>query len=170
LDSGTDQSLPTETTRPAAGRAFLNKEKTMLTSELTGAALDWAVAKCEGIEIEIMTAEKQHPKASRMNCECTPEQEVILLNRPTYLVGIPNGYTRFRLAYSTDWAQGGPIIEREMLCVNPDHPRGWMAITNSAELMQFGPTPLIAAMRCYVSSKLGDEVEIPEELGENHAS
>jgi hypothetical protein len=28
-----------------------------------------------------------------------------------------------------------------------------------------GPTPLIAAMRCYVASKLGDEVEIPSELG-----
>jgi hypothetical protein len=27
-----------------------------------------------------------------------------------------------------------------------------------------GPTPLIAAMRCYVASKLGDEVELPEEL------
>jgi hypothetical protein len=26
------------------------------------------------------------------------------------------------------------------------------------------PTPLIAAMRCYVASKLGDTVEIPEEL------
>lgn len=30
--------------------------------------------------------------------------------------------------------------------------------------MRYGPTPLIAAMRCYVASKLGDEVEIPEEL------
>jgi hypothetical protein len=28
----------------------------------------------------------------------------------------------------------------------------------------FGPTPLIAVMRCYVALKLGDEVEIPEEL------
>ena len=27
-----------------------------------------------------------------------------------------------------------------------------------------GTTPLIAAMRCYVKSKLGNEVEIPEEL------
>ena len=27
-----------------------------------------------------------------------------------------------------------------------------------------GPTPLIAAMRCYVASKLGDEVEVPDEL------
>jgi hypothetical protein len=30
--------------------------------------------------------------------------------------------------------------------------------------MQNGPTPLIAAMRCYVASKFGDEVETPEEL------
>ena len=29
---------------------------------------------------------------------------------------------------------------------------------------QHGPTPLIAAMRCYVTSKLGDEVEIPKDL------
>lgn len=27
-----------------------------------------------------------------------------------------------------------------------------------------GPTPLIAAMRCFVASRLGDEIEIPEEL------
>jgi hypothetical protein len=28
----------------------------------------------------------------------------------------------------------------------------------------YGPTPLIAAMRAYVASKLGDEVVIQEEL------
>ncbi|MNW06473.1 hypothetical protein D3C71_2028910 [compost metagenome] len=27
-----------------------------------------------------------------------------------------------------------------------------------------GPTPLIAAMRCYVASRVGDEVDLPEEL------
>jgi hypothetical protein len=30
--------------------------------------------------------------------------------------------------------------------------------------MQNGPTPLVAAMRCYVASKLGDTVEIPDDL------
>ena len=30
--------------------------------------------------------------------------------------------------------------------------------------VMYGPTPLIAAMRCFVASKLGDEIEIPEEL------
>jgi len=69
--------------------------------------------------------------------------------------------------YSTDWAQGGPIIEREFICVSaPMHPstRPWFAISDSAGFKSAGPTPLIAAMRCYVASKMGDEVEIPEEL------
>jgi hypothetical protein len=93
------------------------------TSELTGAALDWAVA-------------------------------VALKEDPT-----------MDAPYSTEWAFGGPIIERELICINPDSPRNqWMAITNNAEIVEFGPTPLIAACRCLVASRLGDEVEIPEEL------
>jgi len=59
--------------------------------------------------------------------------------------------------YSRSWLQGGPIIEREKMGVFPTH-NGWAAG------MQSGPTPLIAAMRCYVASKLGEEVEVPEEL------
>jgi hypothetical protein len=35
---------------------------------------------------------------------------------------------------------------------------------DSIDCVAFGPTPLIAAMRCYVISKLGDEVEVPDEL------
>lgn len=88
------------------------------TSELTGAALDWAVAKCEGI-------------------------------RKPDLVGGFDGIGNYSEPWepSTNWSQGGPIIERE-----------------AAQYECFGPTPLIAAMRCYVASKLGDEVEIPDEL------
>jgi len=66
---------------------------------------------------------------------------------------------------STDWAQGGPIIGRELI----ETTRGgayaehfWKATRNS--ITAYGPTPLIAAMRCYVASKLGGEVDIPEEL------
>jgi len=45
----------------------------------------------------------------------------------------------------------------------------WVAsVYNYAEadwhLHTEGTTPLIAAMRCYVASKLGDEVDIPTEL------
>lgn len=93
-----------------------------------------------------------------------------------------------------DWEQGGPIIEREnitLIRANSQYIEGksiplWFAetdkwvghnITTGYEGEYFdpcfmvdeaggcyGPTPLIAAMRCYVTSKLGDEIEIPEEL------
>ena len=102
----------------------------MRTSELQGAALDWAVAKCEGITLGVV----------------------------------------YYLKPSTNWAQGGPIIEREgvNLEYNPDRCL-WIASTPAPEhrngaVEVTGPTPLIAAMRCYVASKLGDEFEIPEEL------
>jgi len=72
--------------------------------------------------------------------------------------------------YSTDWSFGGPIIEREKIRLNcGDGTWGvaegvWEAAHPRNIYVSFGPTPLIAAMRCYVASKLGDEVDIPEEL------
>lgn len=101
------------------------------TSELTGAALDWAVAKCEGATWAVWRFKEQHNDGD--------------------------------MAYSTDWAQGGPIIEREELsslkCYNHNE---WGCL--NGEVFCEGPTPLIAAMRCYVASKLGDDIDIPEEL------
>ena len=111
------------------------------TSELTGAALDWVVANCEGI---------QDSEFVRTHMDAWP--------------------------YSTDWAQCGPIIEREKMCVGHKHQADpeycpvndpttncW-ARTTAGGYLSYGPTPLIAAMRCYVASKLGEEVEIPNEL------
>ena len=71
--------------------------------------------------------------------------------------------------WSTDWAQGGPIIEREGIDICTDTYGGWVAtlITDWEDgtfVQSEGDTCLIAAMRCYVASQLGDEVEIPEEL------
>ena len=59
---------------------------------------------------------------------------------------------------------GGPIIEREGIGFTQfnDYPQ-WTAKHPQAVYFD-GPTPLIAAMRCYVASKLGDEVEVPDEL------
>lgn len=69
---------------------------------------------------------------------------------------------------STDWSQGGPIIERVFIGTEQQGtgPKLWTARirhANTTYTMR-GPTPLIAAMRCFVASKLGDEVEVPEEL------
>ena len=107
------------------------------TSELTGAALDWAVAKCEGIS----TA------------------EFITLH------SLPASDAAWKYQYSTDWAQGGPIIEREKIATQFWVSEGeWEALIKGGFFACTGPTPLIAAMRCYVASKLGDEVDVPEEL------
>lgn len=64
---------------------------------------------------------------------------------------------------STNWAHGGPIIERENLEIVPLCPGTWRVISMGREWFN-GPTPLIAAMRCYVASKLGDDVSIPDQF------
>jgi hypothetical protein len=139
----------------------------MKTAELTGAALDWAVAKCEGYT-------GLHKIAGRMPHE---PQLGVLPPRKEYGV-----MELWELCYSTDWAQGGPIIEREKLGVwfsdevidedgNILREMCWYCETSCTAdngdepyKCEVGQTPLIAAMRCYVASKLGDEIEIPKEL------
>ena len=110
----------------------------MKTSELTGAQLDWAVAKCKGVNEQafFMYPEEFH--------------------------------------YSTNWAKGGPIIEREKIgierLIRACGYHGWRALKDYSfdasvpEETTWGETPLIAAMRCFVASKMGDDVELPEEL------
>jgi hypothetical protein len=114
----------------------------MKTSELTGAALDWAVAKCLG-----------HTEFHNYGS---------YIRIPTN----PSGSLRF--CPSTDWAQGGPIIEREKIgIVTSDKDANvWIGSIFEPDwkFNRTGPTPLIAAMRCYVASKLGDEVEVPTNL------
>lgn len=111
------------------------------TSELKDAFLDWAVGKCE------------YMRHSLESDFC--------------------GRVGYAWDYSTNWAKGGPIIEREgigLLKVGDRLPHQQWDAGETDELpdtlwaVVSGPTPLIAAMRCYVASKLGDEVEIPEEL------
>jgi len=72
--------------------------------------------------------------------------------------------------FSTDWSEGGPIIERERITLTNGTPAGlefmWHAQISTSDVFHQmnGPTPLVAAMRCYVASKLGNKVEIPQEL------
>lgn len=65
------------------------------------------------------------------------------------------------------WAHGGPIIEQEKIDTKWDRVV-WLAnsrwVQDEERVYMYGPTPLIAAMRCYVASRLGDEVEVPDEL------
>ena len=118
----------------------------MKTSELTGAALDWAVAKCEGIELESgYGVQETSGYYDRLLVDGRMSKGQSMLVR----------YTP-----STDWAQAGELIEKEMVSLEWTG-EDWMAyIWHDREY--FGPTPLVAAMRCYVDHVIGDEVDIPE--------
>jgi hypothetical protein len=124
------------------------------TSELTGLALDWAVC--------IALGHKVFPDG-RLN-----------VGRFGPLFGPYKRHPAIGLVKanpSTNWSQGGPIIEREWIVLNNmpfDTPPYWtahIASRSSNERMgAWAHTPLIAAMRCFVASKLGDEVDVPKEL------
>ena len=66
--------------------------------------------------------------------------------------------------WATSWEMGGPIIERERIAIWGDGDLHWEA--EWGWHWAKGETPLVAAMRCYVASQLGDEVDIPEQLKE----
>ena len=112
-------------------------------ASLEGAALDWAVARCEGVDDYIVN-ESFMTRWTDDECEGGVDYH-----------------------YSTDWAQGGPIIERDIAKIERFSDALWEATAYTRDaryIVQSGPNPLIAAMRCYVTLKLGDEVEVPEEL------
>jgi hypothetical protein len=108
-------------------------------ASLEGAALDWAVAKCLPDDTVRIYFEEETGEKLFLDDWEVPE-----------------------FSPSTDWAQGGPIIEREKMTLEWTG-EDWMAYIRHDE-EYFGPTPLIAAMRCFVASKLGEEVELPNEL------
>lgn len=115
--------------------------------------IDFLVAKCEG--------EKYGPPTFRVHQNS--KGATVYLNAGMQQSGIP-------YRPSTDWAQGCPITEREGIStVFQGDGHEWVASlwdyeTEDWRLHTTGPTPLIAAMRCFVASKLGDEVDVPEEL------
>lgn len=125
----------------------IKTSKTVPVGELAGTSLDWAVAKCDSIEVEYIDD-------GRTRC--------LLRLSPFTILYSP----------STNWTQGGSIIERDGISLRPHdhHVHKWSAEhplgSAKSRLSSFstGPSPLVAAMRCYMTGKLGDSIEIPEEI------
>lgn len=114
--------------------------KKIKVSEASGAVLDWLVENAD----------------LRGRLENT-EQRASITNRNIRL--------RHEWSPSVNWAQGGPIIERERIRLDPRESTWHAQIWSDDETeVRYCSTPLVAAMRCYVASKLGDLVEVPEEL------
>jgi len=117
--------------------------KTVNVSQAEGPVLDWLVAKAKGDSDDALESYVD-------GLRCQGEGD-----------------------YSTNWSQGGPIIELEEIGIKRHMPcmkgeeweaSGSIGAKGAGYHHAVGPTPLIAAMRCYVASKLGEEVEIPNEL------
>ena len=124
------------------------------TYKLTGRTLDWAVAKCLGEQVRLIKGQ------------------------------LETLWTDKGWKPSTEWSQGGSIIATKIDCIRKRSKVEEASLAYPNENFKFkaeifadisdyycghGPTPLIAAMRCYVASTLGDEVDVPDELvQQNH--
>lgn len=131
-------------------------------NDLIGDSLDYAVSVCQGIG-----SIKYNPMGASVS--------------PGYWIwpdGFPpkGGYRKIGKDYSpsTNWGQGGPIIEYEeiQLSSSPQSEGYWCyAGVMGHHLRCSGPTLLIASMRAYVKSKadrcssfnnVGDFINIPD--------
>jgi hypothetical protein len=119
-----------------------------LVSELLGRELDYWVARAQGLMVAKIV----------QGGEITG-----------YQLYFYSGDTPRLPDYSTDWADGGPIIERERIGLDTWQ-RTWAAQftfpvrhpTNTkrdpSHHRMNGESPLVAAMRTFVASRFGDEV------------
>ena len=126
------------------------------TADLTGPALNWAVGTALELPVEIC--------------------QIFQYGRPNGKHYISIGETdrdgaEVDFEPSEEWSQGGPLIEREWLDITSwpnesDEEQRWQCHQYDAPkpYQALGPTPLIAACRCFVASRLGDEINIPDEL------
>jgi hypothetical protein len=115
------------------------------TAELTGEALNWAV---ETLEIERMRDAGEHIKSWWVeDRQMDPS------------------------AYAGDWLMSGPIRDREDISIISKGAAGLIdtelpdviAISKTGK-WSYGPTAIVAALRSFVESKLGEEVDVPDEL------
>jgi len=136
------------------------------TAELIGPALDWAVAEAEGIRRLVMGNDWP---GNSVVADAADRDRVVICNMIGQLVvsrgGWSNGWNP-----STDWAQGGPLIEK--YAVKVEHFPGETIASkanarvamNRTAYWQSGPAPLVALCRAIVAANLGELVSVPEEL------
>lgn len=146
------------------------------TSTLTGRALTWSVCKALGYVPARIDGGEHGPTHKP-----APELE---FSHSLILPGASRSVLFSTFDFET-WVGAGPIIEQAGINVMlrygslpPNHVQDvWDALIKpefystgrpgtgvKKEVMSSGPLPVTAAMRCFIASRLGDEVEIPEVL------
>lgn len=134
------------------------------TAELSGAALDWAVAEAEGVQRFVMGDDWP---GNSVVADAADRDRVVICNLVGRLV-VSRGGWNGQWTPSTDWSQGGPLIESHFVKLEPQG-AAWKAGTDlriggTPYVEATGPVALCAAMRAIVVAKLGDVVQVPAEL------
>lgn len=143
--------------RANAMRAISGREMKKKTQDLTGAELDYFVAIASGRKAQMSK----------------------IIDSDDYECRVLSSARMFKIfAPHAQWDHGGRIIDIERISIENvgvwrDEADEWRAYLNTgtgeggggpADIIEheaIGPTALIAAMRCFVLSKFGEEVEWP---------
>ena len=128
----------------------------MLIRNAVGPSLDWLVAQALGIDHHLGSFGP-------------------LIDLKGTSVWAPSDSRGQRIQPSVKWEQGGPIIETRGLSLRREPGNEapgsmatdtykWQAASRDRQTTAFGPTALVAAMRCFAASKLGDAIDVPDKL------
>lgn len=134
---------------------------TMETANLDGVALDWAIAQCVGLPI----------KHDPMGFETGSESGFWLWEENGGRLG-RYGLIGREYSPSTRWEQGGEIVDKLRECsqhqfwIESDGPNTHVLSWPDEHVFYrgYGPTMLVALMRCYVAGQMGEVIEVPDVL------
>ena len=135
----------------------------MRTKDLTGPALDWAVAQIVHAGLRYKYGEPVFSPTTKRTYQTEGLQQIGVNYSP-----------------STEWSQGGRLIAETNIALSPLPNGTWRAYAPEGTRLEIALgrqmetfnwthkqealTPLVAVCRVYVASRLGDEVDVPDEL------
>lgn len=135
------------------------------TADLIGKPLDWVVAKVLNLPLRL------DPMGFGRDAPGSPEAGWWIWHSPTD--GTPGRFQRVGTDFSpsANWQQAGEVFMLEaigfFLLDGVWHAgTSWEFFESAAfaHHRQTGPTQLVAALRCFVSLRIGEQVEVPDEM------
>lgn len=140
------------------------------TSTLTNQALNWAVAK--SVDCELVMSHNYFRKIAENAGWDDKKIEAQLAKMDNHACFLDFAGNAIPVPdYCNDWNAAGRIINnipgyqsKSWMESKPDSKCEVHIHNYEGDWVEFGPTLLIASMRCFVASRLGDMVDVPEEL------
>lgn len=128
----------------------------MKTADLSGALLDYWTDRAQGVPADYLEI-RPLQRGNVPNVPHLPESICVRFWMSDEIIG-PD---EVRVCYSTNWAMGGPLLDKHHMWISDDGEGVVYAskIPHVNEAIQEGPTMLIAICRAVVRAAFGDEVE-----------